>query len=97
MKKYRFSFVGRQAGAIGIFYEIYDTYVCHNLSEAKSLLYEDYEHISRLTIKCNTKTIDKEEFDQAEFIPVRSNRERQRDKDKGSYLYTRSDTPQSIN
>jgi hypothetical protein len=91
MKKYTFTFTGRQAGAIGIFYKIQDTYKCSSMSEAKSLLYEDYEHIRLHKIRINGKeTQDRTEYNGAEFIPVRSNRERQR-KDNGSYLYFRSD------
>ncbi len=93
MKKYKFHFRGRQSGAIGIFYEISETYKADSLSEAKSLLYEDYEHIGQLSVKCNGKEIDREEFDNAPFIKVRPNRERQRAANGGSYLHTRSDTP----
>lgn len=92
MKTYRFKFRGRQAGAIGIFYEIFETYRCESLSEAKSLLYEDYEHIGQLTVYENAKQLPLEDFNDAEFIPVRSNKERRRDA-KGGYLYTRSDSP----
>lgn len=90
--KYSFSFIGRQARAIGIQYRIRDTYKCDSLSEAKSLLYEDYELIKGVSI--NDGEITKEEFDKADFIPVRSNTERQRNPTNGSYLYTRTDSPQ---
>lgn len=50
MNNYKFSFTGRQAGAIGIFYKITDTYKAKDIHHALSLLYEDYEHISGLTI-----------------------------------------------
>lgn len=91
MKKYSFTFFGRQSGAIGIFYKIKDTYNVQSLSEAKSLLYEDYEHIQMVERKCNNTHITKDEFDAAPWTNVRSNLERPRKKD-GSYLYTRSDS-----
>ncbi len=87
MKTYTFKFNGRQAGAIGIFYDIRDSYKCSSLSEAKSLLYEDYEHIRLIYIKENTKDISKEDFDKALFITVRSNTQRDKRKD-GSYIYS---------
>jgi len=89
MIKYSISFHGRQSGAIGIFYDIKDTYKCEDLDTLKSLIYEDYEHIKSLVIKVDSKIIPNTLFDKANFIPVRSNRERERN--NGSYLYTRSD------
>lgn len=67
MKKYTFSFTGRQTGAIGIFYSISETYECENMSEAKSCLYRDYEHISQLKINGSS---DLREYKAAEFIEV---------------------------
>ena len=90
MAKYNISFTGRQTGAIGIVYPIKDTYMCENLNELKSLIYEDYEHISNLVIKQGSNSIQKTEFDKAEFVKVRSNKERERN--NGSYLYTRSNS-----
>lgn len=85
--KITITFHGRQSGAIGIFYKIQDTYNVSSISEARSLLYEDYEHIDvQKVVGCT-----KEEFNSAEFIPVRSNRERKR-KENGSYYYTRDDS-----
>ncbi len=92
MATYKFMFKGRQAGAIGIFYQISETYKADTLSEAKSLLYEDYEHIQISRILEGSKGIDKSYFNAAPFVPVRSNKERKRDL-KGSYFYSRSDTP----
>lgn len=87
MEKITIKFKGRQRGAIGIFYEIQETYSVNSVSEARSLLYEDYEHIQvNKVVGCT-----KEEFDNADFITVRSNRERKR-KNDGSYYYTRSDS-----
>lgn len=90
MKKYRFTFKGRQSGAIGIFYKISDTYKCSNIHEALSYLWEDYEHISGLTIYQNSTKIDQPEV--INWIKVRPHSERQRASDNGTYLYTRSDS-----
>lgn len=84
-KSYRFSFNGRQAGAIGIFYKIAETYTCQTLSEAKSLLYEDYEVNSIGSMKCGSKEIDRDKFDKAPFISVSSHRERPRGADRATY------------
>lgn len=86
--KITITFHGRQSGAIGIFYKIQDTYNVDSISEARSLLYEDYEHIHVDKVTGCTK----EEFNSAEFIPVRSNRERKRAEKTGAYLYTRNDS-----
>lgn len=67
MKKFKFSFKGRQTGAIGIFYDITETYECLNISEAKSCLYRDYEHISNLSINGSK---DLREYQAAEWIEV---------------------------
>lgn len=91
MKKYTFKFTGRQAGAIGIFYKISDTYKCTNVHEALSYLYTDYEHIQNLTIYENSKVIDHPEV--IEWVNVRPHTERERAANGGSYIYTRSDSP----
>lgn len=67
MKKYTFSFIGRQDGAIGIDYKITDTYYCESMDEAKSCLYRDYEHIKQLKINGST---DLREYEEASFIEV---------------------------
>lgn len=67
MKNYIFSFRGRQTGAIGIFYQITETYKCESMSEAKSCLYRDYEHILNLRINGSN---DLSEYNKAEFIKV---------------------------
>ena len=85
MKTFKFSFEGRQSGAIGIFYQITDSYKANDLQEALSLLYEDYEHIGRLKITCNGKSIETPE--KINFVKVRSNRERPRQQDKATYIY----------
>lgn len=64
MKKYKFSFYGRQTGAIGIFYNISHTYEAENLSEAKTMFYTDYEGIRDLKVTENGKHID---FNSAPF------------------------------
>jgi len=89
MKKITFSFTGRQSGAIGIFYKIQDTYKCNSVSEAKSMLWNDYEHISGLKI---VKGCTQKEYDGAAFIDVESHSTRRTRDIKGSYLYTRSDS-----
>lgn len=91
MKKYTFKFTGRQAGAIGIFYKISDTYKCSNVHEALSYLYTDYEHIQGLNIYENSKPIDQPEF--IKWVNVRPHTERKREANKGTYIYTRSDSP----
>lgn len=50
MKIFKFSFTGRQARAIGIFYPITATYKANDIHHAISLVYKDYEHIKGL--KC---------------------------------------------
>jgi hypothetical protein len=90
MKKFRFSFIGRQAGAIGIFHKIVDSYKCKDIHEAMSYLYEDYEHIFQLKCVCDSKEIELPK--NINFVKVRSNKLRQRNPTKGSYLYTRNDT-----
>ncbi len=43
LKKYKFSFHGRQTGAIGITYDIAQEYMAESLAEAVSKLFVDYE------------------------------------------------------
>ncbi len=51
MKSFRFRFTGRQARAIGITYEIYDTYKnMKSLGHALYKLYTEYELIKDLTV-----------------------------------------------
>ncbi len=57
MKTFKFSFTGRQARAIGIFYAIKATYRANDIHHAVSLLYKDYEHIKGL--KCEGCEIPK--------------------------------------
>ena len=93
MKNFKFSFHGRQAGAIGIFYQISDTYKAQDIHEAMSLLYEDYEHIYDLKCKVNATEIDIPK--NINWVKVRSNNTRGRNPKNGSYLYTRSDTTEA--
>jgi len=51
MKTYKITFHGREVGAIGIFYQITATVQAENEEGAKLKLYDNYEHISVLTIK----------------------------------------------
>jgi len=87
MKKYTFSFKGRQSGAIGIVYKIMDTYKAEDIHQALSYLYEDYSIIT------NLKEISGKEIPTTiRFQKVRSYTTRERNPKTGSYLYTRSDT-----
>jgi len=65
MKQYNFSFNGRQTGAIGIFYNITDSYNASSLQEARSMLYKDYEHITFYSCRCGNKQFTKDEFNKA--------------------------------
>jgi len=78
---FKFSFTGRQSGAIGITYRISDSYKASNIHEALSYLYEDYDHIQGL--KCANHEIPKN----IEWVKVRSHRERKRGADNATYLY----------
>ena len=57
MKKYTFSFNGRQTGAIGITYQITESYEANDIHESLSLLWTDYEMIRHLKVKQNGKSI----------------------------------------
>lgn len=92
MKKYKFSFTGRQSGAIGITYKISDTYTCADIHEAFSLLWTDYEHIQGLCIYKNGKRIEQPEI--IKWVKVRPHTERERQADGATYRYTRTDSPQ---
>ena len=50
LEPYKFSFVGRKAGAIGKTYKINATYEAFNQQSAFNQLYTDYEHISTLCL-----------------------------------------------
>lgn len=89
MNKYTFSFTGRQSGAIGIFYQIQDTYKAKDVHEALSFLYEDYEHQMHLVIRENGVKIAIP--NKINFVEVRKNSTRQRN-ENGEYLKTRSDS-----
>lgn len=97
MGTYTFKFTGRQARAIGITYRIQDTYKCNSLSEAKSMLYKDYDLIQGIQITAKDELgrkieISQAEFNDAPFVDV-SNYKRTL-KENGSYFYTRSNSPQ---
>lgn len=63
MKKFTFSFNGRQTGAIGIKYNITHSYEAENISEAKTMLWTDYEWINMYSV--NGATI--EQYENAPF------------------------------
>lgn len=87
MKKFTFSFIGRQSGAIGIVYEIRDSYKAEDIHEALSFLYEDYEHIQGLK-----ETSGEEIPKKINLKEVRSYTTRYRTPKTGSYMYTHSNT-----
>ncbi len=93
MKKYRLAFIGRQANAIGITYQIYDTYKANSLGEALFMLYTDYELIGGLTAKENNNTIDKDVISKTKLIPV-DYPKRQTSPTTGSYKYYRYEQTQ---
>jgi hypothetical protein len=65
LKTYSFSFYGRQTGAIGIFYNIKDSYEAHSFEEACSMLYVDYDHITFHSASSPRKQYSKEDFNKA--------------------------------
>lgn len=50
MKKFKFSFIGQQTGAIGITYPITKTYKANSLKDAINMLFTDYEHVRGLKL-----------------------------------------------
>ena len=68
MNTYKFSFSGRQSGALGIRYKINEEYQANSIGEALYMLWTDYEHIQHLKIKENGKNIPYEEVKDTEFI-----------------------------
>ena len=61
MNTYKFSFSGRQSGALGIRYKINEEYQANSIGEALYMLWTDYEHIRGLKIKENGKDIPYDE------------------------------------
>ena len=52
MNRYKASFNGRTRGAIGVFEDFKDVLIDANSSEeAREKLYNDFDHISRLTLR----------------------------------------------
>lgn len=76
------SFYGRQNGAIGVRYNITDTYIVESVSEFKSKLWEDYEP-NQITM---LKGCSLDEYKKADFIKVRSRSLRQRKEDGSTYV-----------
>lgn len=91
MKTFRFSFIGRQARAIGITYQIADTYVAENLGQALYMLNTDYDSIRSLKAYQNGKLIDSETVRETALIACVVPK-RETDPKTGSYRYRRSDT-----
>jgi len=77
MKTFKFSFIGRISGAIGIFYKIRDTYKANSLGEALYMLYTDYEHIRQLY--CNNEYVSDTKLIKCD-VPKRQRNE------KGEYI-----------
>lgn len=65
MNHYNFSFHGRQTGALGIRYDISETYIANNFNEAVAMLYTDYEHISLYRANKGKKAYTQEDFKKA--------------------------------
>lgn len=83
MKTFKFSFIGRQARAIGVFYKIEDSYKANNLSEALYKLYTDYEHISQ--IKVNGEALTLEEVNKTGFTKCEHSKRKTHPK-TGTYI-----------
>jgi hypothetical protein len=62
MKKYTYSFTGRQTGAIGITYKITHTYEANSLEDANTILYTDYEIFHGLRVNGKHLPFDKIKF-----------------------------------
>lgn len=58
MKTYKFTFKGRQIGAIGIFYSLSYTTQSDTAENAVHKLYENFEHITELKCTENGKKIE---------------------------------------
>lgn len=95
MKKYKFSFIGRQSGAIGINYAINDTYNAKDIHEALSLLWTDYDMVRGLSITENGKPVGQPT--EIKWVTVRPYTERERSPKTGTYRYTRNDAPKDYN
>lgn len=51
MKTYHAKFSGRKRNAIGLFYPVFVTIQAEDATEAKTKLYEAWEHISGLNLR----------------------------------------------
>ena len=58
MKTYKFTFKGREIGAIGIFYRLSYTTQSDTVENAVHKLYENFEHITDLKCTENGKKIE---------------------------------------
>lgn len=68
MKTYKFSFTGRQTGAIGIVYRISQEYTAPSLKSACTMLFKDYEHFSRLKLNGESFKIESKHLDCPETL-----------------------------
>lgn len=62
LKKYKFNFMGRKAGAIGISYKISTSYNAESLRDAVKKLYTDYQHVRFLKAQEGGKEIPIEDI-----------------------------------
>ncbi len=65
MKKYKFSFHGRQTGAIGISYQISQEYEAESIAEAVTMLYKDYELFRNLKLNGKDFIVNMKDLDHA--------------------------------
>ena len=66
MKKYSFSFYGRQKGAIGISYQIKQDYMANSLAEACTMLWIDYEPSRNTTLNGKEFKFESQHLDHKE-------------------------------
>lgn len=85
MNTYKVSFHGRQAGAIGITYQIADEYEANDIHELISLIWNDYDLIRGIKITTKSgKVIEQPE--KIKWITVRSHWQRKRQSDRATYV-----------
>lgn len=63
MKTYKFSFFGRQTGAIGICYQIQEEYKTDSINKAVTMLFIDYENFRNLKLNGKLFEIDSKMLD----------------------------------
>lgn len=68
MKTYKFSFFGRQQGAIGINYQIAQDYKANSLEEACTMLWVDYSPLRCVKLNGKDFEFNSKKLDHAETI-----------------------------